>query len=155
MGWTTVSKPVTGTYLSKATFGDLVVDDLNYLYALRDESVWVPINGSVALVNGDKAYLRVPAKLNGATIVSVAAACKDPSTSGAVELSVKNGATSVLSTNITLDASENDTLTAAVPAVIDTDEDDVATGDFIEVAVVSAGTGVTYCGVEIVFRPGD
>ncbi len=155
MGWTTVSKPVTGTYLSKATFGDLVVDDLNYLYGLRDEAVWVPINGSVPLVNGDKAYLRVPAKLNGATIVSVAAACKDPSTSGAVELSVKNGATSVLSTNITLDASENDTLTAAVPAVIDTDEDDVATGDFIEVAVVSAGTGVTYCGVEIVFRPGD
>ena len=155
MGWTTVNKPVTGTYLSKATFGDLVVDDLNHLYALRDEPVWVPLNGSVPLVNGDKAYLRVPAKLNGATIVSVAAACKDPSTSGAVKLSVKNGATNVLSTNITLDRAETDTLTAAVPAVIDTDHDDVAEGDFIEVAVVSAGTGVTYCGVEIVFRPGD
>ena len=153
MGWTTVSKPKTGTFLSKATFGDLVVDDLNYLYALRDEPVWVPLNGSVPLVNGDKAYLRVPAKLNGATIVSVAAACKDPSTSGAVKLSVKNGATNVLSTNITLDRAETDTLTAAVPAVIDTNHDDVATGDFIEVAVVSAGTGVTYCGVEITFRP--
>lgn len=155
MGWITVSKPTTGTYLSKATFGDLVVDDLDYLYALRDEPVWVPINGSVALVNGDKAYLRIPAKLNGATIVAVAAACKDPSTSGVVQISIKNGATNVLSTNLTLDQAENDTLTAAVPAVIDTAHDEVATGNFIEVAVVSAGTAVTYCGVEITFRPAD
>lgn len=153
MAYTVITKPLSGANISKADFGDPVVDNFAYLYALRDEVVFVPLNGATALVSGDKAYFRIPAKLNGGLIVAVAAACKDASTAGDVELTIKNGATAVLTTNITLDQGETDTLTAAVPAVIDTDEDDVATGDFIEISVVSEGTGVTYCGVEITFRP--
>jgi len=57
----------------------------------------------------------------------------------------------MLSTNITIDVSEYDPLTAAIPAVIDAAEDDVATGDQIEVAVTGAGTGVTYCVAELIF----
>lgn len=153
MAYTVIIKPATGTGVSKANFGDPVVDNLDYFNDLKDSPVFVPLNGATPLVNGDKAYFRIPAKLNGGTIVAVAAACKDASTIGNVELTIKNGLTPVLSTNITIDQGETDTLTATTPAVIDTDADDLATGDLIEFSVVSAGTGVTYCGIEITFRP--
>lgn len=153
MEFTPITKPTSGTSVKKGEFGDLVVDDLNYLYALRDMPVWVPLNGATPLVSGDKAYLRIPAKFDSGLLVKVEAHCKDPSSSGVVELAVKNGSTSMLTTNITLDQSETDTLTAASQAVIDTAHDDVAEGNFIEVSVVQAGTGVTYCGVELTFRP--
>ena len=89
--------------------------------------------------------------MDGWKLIAVAAMVKGASSSGAVTLTVKNGATSMLSTNITIDVSEYDTLTAATPAVIDATEDDVATGDQIEAACTGAGTGVTYCVVELIF----
>lgn len=153
MAYTVITKPTAGTAVSKANFGDPVVDNFAYLYALRDEAVWVPLNGAIDLAVTDLAYFRIPAKISGSTLYSVAAHCKDASSSGAVELAVKNGATSMLTTNITIDQGEWDSSTAAVAAVIDAAHDDVATGDFIEISVVSAGVGVTYCGVELVFRP--
>jgi hypothetical protein len=155
MTYSEIAKPTTDTYLSKANFGDKVVDNFAHLYALRDVPIYVPLNGSVPLVNGDVQYQRVPAKFDGGTIVAVAAACHDPSTNGAVVITIKNGATTILSTNITLDQGISDTLNATVPAVIDTAHDDVEEGDLLEISVVSAGTGVTFCGVEITFRPAD
>jgi hypothetical protein len=154
MAYTVITKPTAGTAVSKADFGDPVVDNFAYLYALRDEAVWVPLNGALDLALTDLAYFRIPAKLNGGTLISVAAHCKDASSSGAVTLAVKNGSTSMLTTNITIDQGEFDSSTAATAAVIDAANDDVATGDFIEISVVGAGTGVTYCGVELTFRPG-
>ena len=103
------------------------------------------------MTTSDKAYARIPAILNGCDLVAVAAMCKGASSSGAVTLTVKNGSTSMLTTNITLDVSEYDTLTAATPAVIDTANDNVATGAQIEVACSGAGTGVTYLIVELTF----
>jgi hypothetical protein len=50
----------------------------------------------------------------------------------------------MLSTALTVDASEYTSATAATAAVIDTANDDVATDDLIEVACTTAGTGVTY-----------
>jgi len=111
----------------------------------------IPLNGSTALTTSDKAYARIPSTMDGWKLIAVAAMVKGASSSGAVTLTVKNGATSMLSTNITIDVSEYDTLTAATPAVIDAAEDDVATGDQIEVACTGAGTGVTYCVVELIF----
>lgn len=151
MAYTTITKPSIGDPVSKADFGDKAVDNFAYLYPLRDQSIWIPLNGATALVTGDKAYWRVPAKFNGGTLVGVAAACKVASTSGAVGLMVNNGATAMLSTGITLDQNETDTLTAATPAVISVPA--LATGNLIEISVTSAGTGVTYCGVELTVRP--
>jgi hypothetical protein len=151
MAWITITKPTVGTGVSKDNFGDDVIDNLERLHTLEDQSIWIPLNGATALVTGDKAYWRVPAKFNGGILAGVAAACKAGSTSGAVTLTVKNGATAMLSTNITLDQNETDTTTAATPAVISTPA--LATGNFIEISVVSAGTGVTYCGVELTVRP--
>jgi len=111
----------------------------------------IPLNAGTALTTSDKAYGRIPSTMNGWKLIAVAAMVKGASSSGAVTLTVKNGATSMLSTNITIDVSEYDTLTAATPAVIDAAEDDIVTGDQIEVACTGAGTGVTYCVVELIF----
>lgn len=152
MPFWSITKPTAGTGVSKANFGDLVVDCLNWLYGLRDMPIWIPVNGATSLTAGDKAYYRIPAKYNGGTIVGVSAACKGASTLGTVEFAVKNGSTSVMTTNPTLDQGETDTLTAATPPVINTAADDIATGNMIEISVVQAGTGVTYAGVEIILR---
>jgi uncharacterized protein YjdB len=129
-----------------------------FLFGLRDLPVFIPLNGSTALTTNDKAYWRVPAKgpagvFNG-TLVSVAAMCVGASSSGAVTLTVKKNGTTMLTTNITLDAGETDTLTADIAAVIAAGND-VTTGDHIAIEVSGSGTGVTYCGVELVFRPDD
>lgn len=148
-----ITKPTAGTGVSKANIGDKLIDNDNYLYALRYISKFVLLNGATPLTTGDKAYWRVPAILDGGVLHSVAAHCKDASSSGAVEIAVKIGPQSLLTTNITLDQAEVDTLTAAAAAVIDTAHDDLAEGDYIEFSVVSAGTGVTWCGIEFVMEP--
>ena len=153
MAYSAITKPTAGTGVSKANFGDKAADNDAYFYSLRDSVVWIPLNGATALTTGDKAYYRVPSKLNGGVLAGVAAACKVASSSGAVTLAVKNGSTSMLTTNITLDETETDTLTAATPAVINTSADDLAAGNLIEISVVGAGTGVTFCGVELTLRP--
>jgi hypothetical protein len=153
MAYSAITKPNIGDPVSKTDFGDKVVDNFAYLYPLRLTSIWIPLNGATALTTGDKAYLRIPAKLNGGVLSAVAAACKGASSSGVVTLLVKNGATSMLTTNITLDQSETDTITADVAAAIDGAHDDVATGNLIEISCSGAGTGVTYCGVELTFSP--
>jgi hypothetical protein len=53
----------------------------------------------------------------------------------------------MLSTSLTIDANEYTSSTAAAAAVIDTGEDDVVTDDLLEIAVTTAGTGVTYATV--------
>jgi hypothetical protein len=153
MAYTAITKPTAGNGVSKSTFGDLASDNDAYLYALRSQCIWIPLNGATALTTGDKAYWRVPAKFNGGLLTAVAAACKDGSSSGAVTLLVKNGATSMLSVNILLDQTETDTLTSSQPGTINTAADDLATGNLIEISCSGAGTGVTYCGVELTVTP--
>lgn len=107
------------------------------------------------LTTGDgKAYVRIPSTMNGFDLVAVAAHVSTASTSGAVTVQVRNvtQAADMLSTRITIDQSEKDTLTAATPAVIDTGNDDVATGDEVAIDVDGAGTGVKGLFVELQFR---
>jgi hypothetical protein len=137
----------TGTDAARAVTPDALAGS-NY----GQQVVQVCLNAATALTTSDKAYFRIPAKLNGWNLVAVAAMVKVASTSGAVTFTVKNGATSMLSPNITIDQDEFDTLTAATAAAIDGAEDDVATGNQIEVACSGAGTGVTYAVVELTFQ---
>ena len=60
----------------------------------------------------------------------------------------------MLSTVMTIDTTETDTSTAATPAVIDTANDDVATGDKISIDVdaVSSGTAPKGLYVELIFQ---
>lgn len=115
-------------------------------------AVDIALNGETALVVGIKGYIRIPQILNGWNLVSVAAMCVIASSSGTPTFMVKNGATSMLTTDLTIDAGEYDSDGAVVPAVIDTDNDDVATGDRIEVVCSISGTDVTYAVVELTFH---
>lgn len=112
------------------------------------------IDAATTLTTGDgKAYFRVPAELNGMNIVGVAASVLAKSTSGTPTVQIARGRQSnattahsfvdVLSTAITIDANEFDSKDATTAAVINTSNDDLATGDLIRVDVDTAGTGTT------------
>lgn len=111
------------------------------------------LNTDVALNTGDDAVrFRIPSALNGWVIVSVAASRK--SGTGILTLQLRNvtDAVDVLSTKLTVDSSETDSLTAATAAVINTANDDVATGDQFAIDVDVAGTSTLYAFMEIGFR---
>jgi hypothetical protein len=58
----------------------------------------------------------------------------------------------MLTTDITIEEGEYDSLTAAVQPVIDTSNNTVSEGDQIEAACSAAGASVEYCVVEITFE---
>jgi hypothetical protein len=116
-----------------------------------------PFDVTTAVTTGDgKAYLRVPQELDGMNLVSVAACVFTASSSGAVTIMIHNLTDTVdmLSTALTIDANETDSKDAATPAVIDTGNDDVATGDILRVDVDGAGTGTKGLHVNLGFRRG-
>lgn len=108
---------------------------------------------STAVATGDgKRYFKVPASLNGHNIISVAVTNgAAASSSGNVTVMIARGRQSnattihtfadVLSTALTIDATEWDSKDATTAAVIDTNNDDLATGDLLRVDVDGAGTG--------------
>lgn len=116
------------------------------------------LNGTTALTTSEKAYFRIPAAFNGMNLVSVAATvgtgAAGSSSSGTPTFTVKNVTDNnqMLSTSLTVDATEYTSATAATAAVIDTTKDDVATDDLIEVACTTAGTGVTYATITMGFQ---
>ena len=125
-------------------------------------SIMVTDPGGDALTTGDsKAYFRVPSSMTGMDLVEVEACLSTVSSSGAVTVMVhrsrRSNATSrtlvdMLSTAITLDQSEFDTVDAATPNVINTSNDDVVTGDQIHIDIDGAGTGAKGLVVTLVFR---
>lgn len=108
-----------------------------------------------ALATGDgKVYFAVPSFLNGWNLVSVEAILDTASTSGAVTFQVRNvtQAADMLTTALTVDQDEKTSATAATPAVIDTDNDDVATGDILAIDCDGAGTGATGAWIPLGFE---
>lgn len=70
-------------------------------------------------------------------LTGVAAVVYTAGTTGTLDVQIRNhtDTTDMLSTKITIDSGEVDTLTAATPAVIDTTKDDVVTGDVIAIDI--------------------
>lgn len=103
------------------------------------------IDDATALTTGDaKARFVVPVELNGFDLVTVGAHVFTVSSSGTPTIQIRNATNSnldMLSTRITIDQSEKDSKDAAAAAVINTSNDNVATGDEICVDVDVAGTG--------------
>lgn len=120
--------------------------------------VIVQLNGTTALTTSEKVYFRIPPSMNGMNLVSVRGACgtgaAGSSSSGTPTFTVKNVTDNqqMLSTSLTIDAGEYTSATAAAAVAINTTYDDVATDDLIEVAVTTAGTGVTYATVTLGFQ---
>lgn len=116
---------------------------------VSDPAAGIPLTAS-----SGQAYFRVPDQLNGRSLISVAAHVVTVSSSGAVSIQVTNltGPNSMLSTQLTIDASEHDSITAATPAVIDPSHKVVATADLLSIDVTAAGTSTQGLIVELQFQ---
>ena len=105
-------------------------------------------------VEDGKMYFTVPPLLNGMNLVDADAMVATASTSGLPTIQIRNQTDSVdmLSTEITIDANEFASYTAATPPVIDDTKDDVVTGDVLRIDVDGAGTGTKGLHVVLTFQ---
>lgn len=129
------------------------VDYATLSAASKDVEVKVIDDATTVTTGEGKLIFCIPAALNGFNLTAAAAFVTTVSSSGAPSIGVRNVTDSVemLSTNVTIDASEFTSYTAAAAAVVDTAHDDVATGDLIAVDVDTAGTGAKGLGVILTF----
>lgn len=152
----TVANDGTGDPLRTA--GQKINDNFTELYGAsgsgnRVVTLLVTDPNGDAITTGDgKAYFRVPSTLDGMDLLAVAASLSTVSSSGAVTVQIRNAtqAMDMLSTPITIDQSETDTLTAATPAVIDMYAI-VSTGDQLYIDCDGAGTGAKGLIIELQF----
>lgn len=102
-----------------------------------------PNGDAITTGDGQGPYFRVPADINGWNLTEVHGSLSTSSSSGIPTAQIRNAtqAADMLTTKLTIDASETDSSTAATAVVIDTSNDDVATGDQIFVDIDVAGTG--------------
>jgi len=110
---------------------------------------------ATALTTGDgKIIFMIPEEMNGMNLVKAHAMVSTVSSSGTPTIQIRNVTDSVdmLSTRITIDASEYTSYTAATAPVIDTSKDDVATGDRIAIDVDSAGSDAKGLTIFLAFR---
>lgn len=129
----------TGTDAAKFATPDAIAGS----YAGTKSVQVVAFDYTTALAIGDgAAYFRVPSALNGMNLVAVAARVITAGTTGTTDIQIANvtQAADMLTTKITIDSTETDSSTAATPAVIDTNNDDVATGDLIRIDVDAVST---------------
>lgn len=101
-------------------------------------------------------HVTIPIELNGMNLVSVGAHVYTASDgSGPFALHIYNltQTADMLSTGITIDDNETDSKDASTPPVIDTGNDDVATGDVLQIHVTDIGSATTRgCEVRMGFR---
>lgn len=132
---------------------DIIVEGVSFTRKTIQVLVTDP-NGD-ALTTGDgKAIIRIPSDLTGFNLVQVAAAVTTVSSSGSVTVMVRNvtDAQDMLSTAITIEVSEKDSVDATTQPVINTTYDDVATADQIAIDIDGAGTGAKGLIVSLTFE---
>lgn len=135
----TAAETTTGTDATRAVSPDgLAGSD----YGKRVVGIQVVDSGTDTATGDAKAFFRVPSVMNGWNLVAVAASVYTAGTTNTTDIQIRNKTQTadMLSTKMTIDSGETDTSTAATPAVIDTAEDDVVTGDIIAVDVDAVST---------------
>lgn len=100
------------------------------------------IDATVTTGDGKKIY-NIPEELDGTLIIAAHAFLTTVSSSGALTIQVRNitDSVDVLTTAITIDASEFDSYTAAIPPLINFVNAQLAKSDRIAIDVDGAGTG--------------
>lgn len=150
----------TSTEVSTGTDADRAVTAFslsNSVFGVKSVAILVtdPNGSSISTGNG-KAYFRVDPYINGMNLIAVGAALSTASSSGVPTFQirrVRGGASAdMLSTALTIDANEVDSATATTAAVIDTANDDVQTGDQINIDIDVAGTGAKGLCITLTFR---
>lgn len=113
------------------------------------------MDDATILTTGDSKFIfAISTELNGMNLTTANAYVTTVSSSGTPTIQVRNltnGNVDMLSTAITIDVSEFTSYTATTPAVIDTANDAVATGDLLAIDVDVAGTGAKGLGIILTF----
>lgn len=144
----TTAETDTGTATDRAVTPDGLAGS-NY----GERTISVLINDATALTSGDgKAYARIPSSMNGFNLVEVAASRLSGTGTPSFQIHNLTQTQDMLSTNITIDSGETDSSTAATAAVINTSNDDVATGDRLRIDCDDAGTDTLWAEVQLIFR---
>ena len=141
----------TGNTLSKSTLtGSSGVDVANgsgtITLSKSQDSIGILVEaGDTALGTGDAKngnFITIPIGMNGWNLTQVIASVFTAGTTGTTDVQIRNVTDSVdmLSTKITIDSGETSFATAATPPVIDTNNDDVATGDVLTIDVDAVHT---------------
>lgn len=153
------SEVTTGTDTGRAITPNALADSN---YGKRVVSILVSDPTGSAITTGDgKACFRVPSVMNGWNLVGVSGSLSTVSSSGLptfqVRRSRRSNATTrsdadMLSTKLSIDASEFDSVDATTAAAIDTSNDDVNTGDMIYIDIDVAGTGAKGLVAELTFQ---
>lgn len=105
--------------------------------------VTFPSNVSKATETGDGwSYFHIPEQLNGFNLVDLEAFVVTAGTTGTTDIQVHNvtDAVDMLTTKLTIDSTETNSSTAAIPAVINAATDDVATGDVLRIDIDAVST---------------
>jgi len=124
----------------------IVTDRVVVVKVIADDTV---------LTTGDgKTHFTIPIELNGMNLVSVGAHVYTVSSSGLPTFMIHNltDTADMLSTAITIDASEYDSKDATTAAVINTATDDVVTGDVLRFDCDTAGTGTKGMEIRLGFK---
>lgn len=120
----------------------------------KDVELKIFDDATVVTTGEGKLIFAVPASLGGCDLTAAHAFVTTASSSGLPSVGIRNitqAAVEMLTTNITIDASEFTSYTAATAPVIDAANKDVATGDLVAVDVDAAGTGAKGLGVILTF----
>lgn len=118
---------------------------------------WTTPAGTLSTGSSRQAW-PVPKDFNRWRVVGVQAHVATVSTSGKPTFQIRRvrpGAsdTNILSTALTIDANEKDSMTADVPAVIDTSANVILAGDELHIDVTAAGTGAKGATVFVMLLP--
>jgi hypothetical protein len=147
----TAAETTTGTDTSRAVTPDGLAGSG---YGKRIIQLKIMADATTVTTGDGKLIFCIPSDLNGWNLVDADAFVTTVSSSGAPTVQIRNitQTADMLSTLITIDANEFTSYTAATAPVIDTNNDDVATGDLIAIDVDGAGTGAKGLGVILVFQ---
>lgn len=108
------------------------------------------VDGATDLTTGDgKAYLTIPEQLNGMNLSAVHARVITAPVGATVSIQIHNvtDAADMLSTALTIDATETGSDSAATPAVINTSADDVVTNDLLRIDIDQVGSSTAGAGL--------
>jgi 2-hydroxy-3-keto-5-methylthiopentenyl-1-phosphate phosphatase len=140
-GFDEAAQDATGSMLSST---DLQYTDATPLLSVKKTVEIKVFDDTTTITTGDGKYIWVvPSQFSTRKILAVFATVTTVSSSGLPTIQIANitNANDVLSTAITIDASEFTSDTAATPAVVNSSNNTLATGDRIRVDVDVAGTG--------------
>jgi hypothetical protein len=135
----TIAETNTGTDATRSITPDGLAGSN---FGIRYLSV-VAFDYATDCATGDgKAYVVIPPAFNGMNLVSVHGRAITAGTTGTMDVQIRNvtQAADMLTTKLTWDSTEAGTDTAATPAVIDGNNDDVATNDLIAIDVDAVQT---------------